>query len=347
MRLVNETRQVGGALGPPWPHAASAIVDERARTQLVVAVRITWSLDTNAAAASEDQEHPVLADRFSERGALDAPSDLVLRRSGTNVVVRGHVVASPARRVTEVPIALRVGIIASDLVLSGAREWRSIPGGGYEPSQAAPIDRIALTPALAFGGAHGNLREDRNPLGKGLWDKDSNESAEGLPLPEIEHVAERVSAPSDRPSPALWCPIAPHWMPRYQYAGTYDELWRARRAPFVPRDFNVRFWDVVPEAMVHRPFLRGGETIRLVGLGAPIEAIVPRFELRLRCGPRTVVMPLVTLAIDADTRKLALTYSGSLEMPKVVHKGPAIHILEKRVIEHGRVDSDPFQFVNR
>jgi hypothetical protein len=41
-------------------------------------------------------------------------------------------------------------------------------------------------------------------------------------------------------------PIAPHWHPRLQLAGTYDDRWQTGRRPLPPADFSPEYFNVAP-----------------------------------------------------------------------------------------------------
>lgn len=36
------------------------------------------------------------------------------------------------------------------------------------------------------------------------------------------------------------------WQPRLRYAGTYDQHWMDERLPFLPEDFDLRYFQSAP-----------------------------------------------------------------------------------------------------
>ena len=46
---------------------------------------------------------------------------------------------------------------------------------------------------------------------------------QGLPVPNLEDPAAPLQQIGQTPAPACFAPIAPSWLPRRSYAGTYDE----------------------------------------------------------------------------------------------------------------------------
>ena len=65
---------------------------------------------------------------------------------------------------------------------------------------------------------------------------------EGLPVPNLEDPAAPLEQIGQTPPPACLAPIAPSWLPRRLFAGTYDERWQRTRAPYLPDDFDPRFF---------------------------------------------------------------------------------------------------------
>jgi hypothetical protein len=60
-------------------------------------------------------------------------------------------------------------------------------------------------------------------------------------------------------------PIGRAWEPRPQYAGTYDQNWIDNVFPFLPADFDERYYQAAPpdQQIDH---LKGGEEVELVNL---------------------------------------------------------------------------------
>jgi hypothetical protein len=102
--------------------------------------------------------------------------------------------------------------------------------------------------------------------------------------------------------------------PRVAYAGTYDEKWQDERAPFLPDDFDPRFFQVGFPELICDSYLRGGERIEIRGAapGRPIETVVPRWTIEvdayLEREQRKFDANLDTLVALPDQRKLALIW---------------------------------------
>ncbi|WP_319518211.1 DUF2169 domain-containing protein [uncultured Martelella sp.] len=74
--------------------------------------------------------------------------------------------------------------------------------------------------------------------------------------------------------PQGFAPVTPVWRFRQQYAGTYDESWLETRHPFLPFDFDYRFYNCAHPDMIFSPFLKGGERVELVNLHPEQKRIV-------------------------------------------------------------------------
>ncbi len=60
-------------------------------------------------------------------------------------------------------------------------------------------------------------------------------------------------------------PVSRWWKSRLQYAGTYNEVWREKRYPYLPDDFDERFYNSAHPDMIYTGFLSGDENISLEG----------------------------------------------------------------------------------
>ncbi len=72
--------------------------------------------------------------------------------------------------------------------------------------------------------------------------------------------------------------------PRVKYAGTYDEQWKKERSPFLPRDFDYRFFQSAYPELITQKYLKGNEKVYAVNVWAdgPIKFNIPDITLRLK-----------------------------------------------------------------
>jgi hypothetical protein len=311
------------------PYAATMLIlpDRAGIESLLVVVKGTFDLATGSRAA--DQEPLIEADTWSGepgRSELLAAHDLALEKPGTDVLVVGDVVAPAGREVTSLEVALRVGPLRKEWRVVGERQWRRT-WLGWRPTPPAPFTRVPLRWELAAGGHDVDpadphnpalaVCDRRNPVGIGLHHPHQRAAWRGAPLPRFEPLAQPIRRRRDRPEPINAGPIAPTWMPRASYAGTYDAAWQQRRAPFLPTDFDPRFFQAAPPDQIITPHLQGGEPILLSGFSpagevrATVPSAKPAAVLRWQDGT-TQALPLIldTLVLQPQAGRCTATWRG-------------------------------------
>lgn len=60
-------------------------------------------------------------------------------------------------------------------------------------------------------------------------------------------------------------PVSRSYPPRVKYAGTYDQKWLDEVSPFLPADFDERYFQAAPEDQ-QIAYPQGGETVELINL---------------------------------------------------------------------------------
>lgn len=257
--------------------------------------------------------------------SLRAAADLTLSKPATDILMSGRAIA-PSGPVRMMDVALRVGPVQRSLRIFGNRTW--LRGeNGWTISDPEPFERMPLRWELAFGGSTPGVEgkrpehEPRNPLGRGLIGTDEDD-IHGRPLPNIEDPEQLIATPSDRPQPAGFAPIPPLWQPRQGWAGSYDETWQTQRAPYLPLDFDPRFFNVAPPGLVAAGYLEGGEPVEVLGCtaGAPLRFALPRLAIDLAWdfdGRRIEARPLLdTVLIEPDQGRLQMVWRAELVVDK-------------------------------
>lgn len=177
-----------------------------------------------------------------------------------------------------------VGERSAALRVHGPRDWEtalSFVTPTWRLGAAKPVPSVALDWRLAAGGRvigdpEGAV-DDRNPIGPGMLDEALTRRGRPFRAPQIDAAAAPVAAPFARPEPQGFGPVSPFWLWRRRYAGSYGEAWQRGRAPRLPEDFDYRFFQCAPPALV-MPHLRGDEAVRLDGLapgGGPLRFSLP------------------------------------------------------------------------
>jgi hypothetical protein len=227
-------------------------------------------------------------------------------------------------------VSLRVGPISKKLRIIGNRRWIK-RGKDWAISDPQPFDRLALRWEHAFGGTgkvvEGKAPENepRNPVGVGFIASYENDF-ENRALPNIEDPATAIQTPRDRPTPAGWAPVAPAWMPRRAYAGTYGEAWQKTRAPFLPNDFDSRFFNTASPGLAAQQYLVGGEEVRLDGCtgGGALRFTLPapRVQMQWDFDGREIdgEPKLDTVLIEPDQARLQMVWRAELVVDKRLTK---------------------------
>lgn len=260
---------------------------------LYVVVKATFGLDPHLHIA-EKQIPITMADEYwGEPGvsSLKYATEVHPAKPGTDIVVIAEACAPQNRPVSEMTVDLSIAGRTNRLKVSGDRYWKK-GLSDVSLSSPRPFFRMPLIYERAFGGTHiidkdsGNiLAETRNPVGKGFWGKRDKQEPTEVGVPNIEDYRNPIKAPGDNPNPAGFGCVAPSWQPRLTYAGTYDEAWQKKRAPYLPQNFDPRFFHAAHPDLVFDKYLKGGEPVSMTNMS-------PK-------GKQQFVLPLCDLEINA------------------------------------------------
>lgn len=308
------------------PFAAAIVpgLDKTGLETLTVVLKGTFSVvpGQTELAIAEEQGAIRLVDEFFGDPALSSvkyEGDAAPAKRGTDVVLVGHAVS--ARPVRVLDVMLTAGPLAGVLRVFGDRVWtRGI--ADWKASEPAPFTRMPLVYERAFGGVDGGEAEARNPVGMGFLAKHTHVRVEGVRLPNVEDPRALVEKPGDRPAPAGFGFVSRAWMPRRAYAGTYDERWKRERFPFLPEDFDERFFDAAGPNLTTAEPLRGGEQVVVTNV---LEEGELRFHVPRRLLGMTVsvkgktsehVPELATLLMEPDEQRVSLTWRVTVPVPR-------------------------------
>lgn len=304
-------------------------MDPDGRESLVVVAKGTFNLplDGRAATLAETQQPLLMADTFLGEPGLSAPlqeMDFAPIKPFCDVLVRGKAYAPGARPVTQLAAGIRVGRVSKAFSVLGPRQWQ--PGLlGVSPGLPQPFTEQEISYAQAFGGTHPMADEPElrhcyleNPVGLG-WYPSAIATAEivGMPLPNTEELGKPVDSPNGDYKPMALGPIGRSWPLRVGFAGTYDEAWLADCFPFLPADFDNRYFQAAPVDQ-QTDYLRGGEEVLLLNL-TPQERAgfrIPEMDVPVtfflkKGGHETVQAVIDTLLIDTDMQHVEITWRTS------------------------------------
>lgn len=241
---------------------------------LYAVIKATFTLIPELSIAKE-QIPPFKADEYwgdPARSSLKYGSDVHLGKRSTDVVLVGQAWAPNGRAVTEVETGVAIAERKKMIRVHGNRRFKS---GllGMTMTAPEPFVSLPLVYERTFGGIHvidpeknKLLGEARNPVGVGFKGKLSSSEMKDKPAPNLEDPEHPFKGPTDKGEPACYGYIAGSWMPRRQFAGTYDAAWQKNRAPYLPADFNPRFFNAAHPDLTFDRFLQGGEPVRLLNV---------------------------------------------------------------------------------
>jgi hypothetical protein len=323
------------------PYKASAVLlrDRSGAEILVVAVKGTFVIDrTGAIEVGKDQVEPTLMPKFvgdPATSSLEEDTDLVPTKPTTDVLLHGHAFAPDGRPTRYVEVSMSVGPIKKSLRVYGDRIWKK----GLltvKSSEPEPFWKMPIVYERAYGGLlpdssapHGLTGDARNPAGVGAAGK-----LAGNKLPNIEPVTGTAA----RGGPAGFGPIARHWSPRRELAGTYDDAWKQHRMPLPPDDFQDVYYQSAPRDQQAPSYLEGGEPVELLNLtqSGALRFTLPHIRLRLIAAIATSTLEaqpkLLTVLLRPDARSVALTWHATFACPNQSHKIEEIIVREKRQI---------------
>lgn len=277
---------------------------------------------------AEEQLPVVLADEYyGEPGAssIKVPSDVSLVKPATDVLLVGQAYAPGGRPAAVMDVSLTVGPLQKIVRVFGDRFWQS-DGVGQYATEPQPFQTMPLVWERAFGGvdrAGSELRaEVRNPVGAGYRAHDGEKELDGLPFPNLEDPNEPITSWKQSPAPACFAPICAHWQPRQSYAGTYDEGWQRQRAPYLPKDFDPRFFQLAPPGLVAPGYLQGGEWVEVRGatasgiLSFQLPAVNLSVTYVLDGNPNVQPANLDTVIIEPDENRVILVWRAVLQCDK-------------------------------
>lgn len=320
MELLNATR-----LAASYTQGLAA--DGRESLVVVAKGSFDLPLDGREARLLEVQQPLLMADTFFGEPGLSAPlqeMDFAPVKPFCDVLVRGKAHAPGGRPITQLTAGIRVGRVSKAFAVLGPRQWQ--PGLlGVSPGLPQPFIEQDISYAQAFGGTHPMADDPElrhcyldNPVGLG-WYPSAIPTARivGMPLPNTEELGKPIDSPSGDYKPMALGPIGRSWPQRAGFAGTYDEAWLADSFPFLPADFDPRYFQAAP-ADQQTEHLRGGEEVLLLNLTAkeragfriPAMRVPVTFFLK-KGGHETVQAVIDTLAIDTEAQRVEITWRTS------------------------------------
>lgn len=231
-------------------------IDSKCLKSFVLVLRATYEVDADGNCHPSAMQSPfVYADRpYGDPAttAIRVESDFVPLKPRAEVLLDGHAMSPSGAAVESVEVALLGSSLNKRAIVTGERHWQR-GAFGMRASRPQPFETLPLAWHLAYGGTDRNfddpadIRSDaRNPVGRGFQVNSRTEAIDGQPLPCIEHPGSRMKRWNDRPEPIGFGPVPRFATSRARYAGTYDQHWMDEVLPFLPEDFDTRYFQAAP-----------------------------------------------------------------------------------------------------
>lgn len=172
---------------------------------------------------------------------------------------------SRARPITVLPLRFEVSYGGENKVAADSDHARRVPKQHRLPARdSGGPEAGSLTAHSVYAG---------NPVGIG-WNEPWYLRAvrcQRILAPQLTYPHDQVRAhdPAHRCRPAGFGVLGRAWQPRLAFAGTYDQQWLNERHPYLPTDFDFRYWNGAPEDQQVHPHLAGDETVTLFNMCPP------------------------------------------------------------------------------
>ena len=327
MELINATRMVAGY---------NMGLEPSGRELLVVVIKGTFVLPKlgEQVRLADEQLPLIMADTFTGEPGFSAPIqeiDFAPRKPACDVLLVGHARAPEGRQVSRLRVGLRVGPMEKSFDVVGNRLWRA--GVTISASEPEPFTSMPVSYDVAFGGADRNSDNERehdaylpNPVGRG-WHKHLKSTwVDGKPLPNTEEIGQAVTSPNAKYKPVALGPLARGWPQRARYAGTYDQKWLDDVFPFLPADFDERYYLAAPEDQ-QLPQPKGPMEVVLSGFTADgtRKFLLPHFDAPVHVFPKRgdredLSATLDTIAFEPDHERLTMSWRVARPLKKSMHE---------------------------
>lgn len=334
MELINATRMTAGY---------NMGLEPSGRELLVVVIKGTFRFPAAGEPAGHfalhDEQLPlVMSDTFTGEPGLSAPVyevDFAPRKPRCDILLLGRAHAPDGRPATRVDVGLTVGAWHKRFTAVGPRRWdcglATLRASSPEPFVSQP-----LSYDVAFGGA--DLAHDdpsqhaafmANPVGRGFHKHLRREWVDGKPLPLTEEAGQSITDPTGRYRPMSFGPVGRSWQPRAGFAGTYDDAWLENHFPFLPPDFDERYFQAAPlDQQVPLDAFAGGPTEVLLSNLTPegltrltIPSLVAPVHVFSKRGAREDYQAtLDTIVIEPEQQRFTLSWRMARPLKKSLHE---------------------------
>jgi len=268
MEIVNTT---------PYLAQCTISTDKNGQDHLLAILKATFTIPKdggNPELITENNIPIIDADIYTgdpERSAVLFESDFAFYKPHCDVLLNGAAYAPEGKPATQVHVGIKIAKVRKVITVNGDRVWRYFTTG-IQISDPKPFIKKTISYNIAFGGID-DFDEDQtkhtaylhNPAGLGYHKVIKHEYIENMPAPNLEEFDKPVQSPLEKYRPVSFGPIGRAWPIRAKLAGSYDATWEKTQFPFLPKDFDERYFQSAPEDQ-QTDYLKGGESVYLLNL---------------------------------------------------------------------------------
>lgn len=268
MNLENTTKLAAGY---------TTSLDKTGREWMVVIAKGTFGIPDrpdHEPRLLDEQVPLVLTDVFTGEPGFSAPLyeiDYAPPKPRCDVLLNGSCYAPGGKPATKVQVTLRVGALTKSFNVVGKRMWKSSVLA-MTPSSPEPFKVMPISYNNAFGGVDKPSEDQKthqwyllNHAGVGYHPRTAARALDGKAVPNTEELNNPISRPDGSYKPMAFGSLGRAWQQRVKWAGTYDKKWLDEKYPFLPDDFDERYFQAAPEdQQVDHPV--GGDQVELLNL---------------------------------------------------------------------------------
>lgn len=314
-----------------FPAELFVSTDKNGQKHCVVVVKATFDVSPEGECQPADEQAPlVLCDEhYGDPGesSVRYECDFVPVKHRADVLINAEAVAPNSRPTSALEVVLAGPAINKRALVTGDRVWEERLGG-VQPSVPIPFFSMPLIWERSFGGSDSthedeskNGSELRNIVGVGFHLNGEAGTIAGTALPNIEDPNEPMSSWKDKPPPTGFGPVGRAWRPRVAFAGTYDDHWLKETRPFLPQDFDARYFQAAPlDQQLAQLEPGAGFGCAHMSSGGRFVAYLPALQVpvRFRLNDRVEASSVVTdtLILEPGAARLILVGRCSVALPR-------------------------------
>lgn len=270
--------------------------------------------------------------------------DIAPGKAATDLILHAYARSPRGALLTDWPVALRIANrVHYGFHVRGPSQWQNRTTG-WRQTVPEPVQMVPITYEQAYGGTAfakaGDVPDvfQFNPVGMGFATKASLDQGEPFAAAQIGELAEFMQG--DPLAPLMvhgFGAIGKTWLPRRSDAGTFDAAWQLARAPRMPPDYSLRFWNAAHRQLQFTDPLKGIEVIEVTGVSHhnPIVSItLPHAALGLHAdgddaAQQRMVLDTVEIDLRSDTATehcLHLTWRCRIDNPHRFATGEILSI---------------------